>query len=322
MLKSFSQRRRTAVGIALALLVGAALQFTNTNPAVSQAVSLTAYEAPSDPGIDPDADVWGRVSGVKIPLSAQTGAYVAGGTVQTISAKTVHYGGRIYVRVTWPDSTQDDSTTKVEDFSDAVALEFPSNATATTPALCMGQADAAVNIWHWRADSNAGLRDPIDAYVNAQVDGYPSDENLFFTAREAGNPYANPDQSAVQTLQSRAFGELTALSSQNVAGFGKHSSEGWSVVFTREFDTGRTGHAVFAPSTKTDMAFAVWDGNQDERNGRKAVSQFVTLNIAAAPAFEEQGGRMGIVLFAAALMLGMAVIGIGLATYGYREGRR
>lgn len=309
------------IGLAAALSVGALLQVTNTNPAVSQTLALTAYEVTDDPGTDPDADVWSKVSSVNVPLTAQAGAYVAGGSVQTIRAQAVHYAGRIYIRVNWPDATEDAATTRVEDFADAVALEFPANGTATVPAICMGQADAAVNIWHWRADSNAGVHDPIDVYQNASVDGYPSTDKLFYTAREAGNPYANPDVGAVQSLNSRAFGELTALNFQDVSGAGKHTTEGWAVVFTREFDTAHPGHAVFAPSTKVDMALAVWDGSNDERNGRKAVSQFVTLGIGASPAFSEGDNNTGMIAFAAVLLVGLTILGVGLAAYGYREGR-
>lgn len=322
MFMRLKQRRRVVFGVIAALVVAALLQATNTNPAVSQTLSLTAYEVPDDPGTDPDAAVWDRVASVKVPLTAQAGTYPAGGSVQTVRAQAVHHNGRIFIRVNWPDATLDDSTTRAEDFSDAVALEFPASGTSTVPSICMGQADAAVNIWHWRADSNAGLQDPNKVYVNSLVDGYPYTDNLFYTAREAGNPFANPELSPVQSLHSRAFGELTALNVQDVQGFGKHTADGWAVVFSRDFETLNAGHAAFAASTRMDMAFAVWDGDKEERNGRKSVSQFVTLGIAAAPAFDDEGSSTGILALAGVLVLGVTAIGAGLAAYGYREGRR
>ncbi|MGB4861650.1 MAG: ethylbenzene dehydrogenase-related protein [Tepidiformaceae bacterium] len=321
MLQKVSNRRRTLIGVVAVLAVAALLQFTNTNPAVSQTQYITAYEVPDDPGTDPGAAVWGKITGVNVPLTAQAGAYVAGGTVQTIQAKAIHFNGRLYVRVAWPDATMDDATTRVEDFSDAVALEFPASGVSTVPSICMGQADAAVNIWQWRADSNAGLRDPNLVYANSSVDGYPSTEAIFYTARAAGNPFANPDRGPVQTLNSRAFGELTALSIQDVEGAGTHSAAGWAVVFSRAFDTLNPGHAAFAPGTRTDMAFAAWDGAQDERNGRKAVSQFVTLNIAGAPAFADEGSHKVAIFAAIGLFVAIAGIGVALVTYGAREGR-
>jgi DMSO reductase family type II enzyme heme b subunit len=315
---------RSLVVLGAALAFGAVLQFTDTNPAVSQTLTLHAYESPEDPGLEPSSSVWGRVSGVNVPLTAQTGAYAAGGgTVQTINVKAVHYDGQIFFRVSWPDGSADEASTRVEDFADAVALEFPAKSASTVPSICMGQADAGVNIWHWRADSNVGLKDPVDVYANSSVDGYPSLETLFFTAREAGNPFANPELGPVQSLISRTFGELTAAGTQDVSGLGERTDDGWAVVFSRPFASVNASYAEFAPSTQTDMALAVWDGSNDERNGRKSVSQFVTLKIGDAPAFAGDGNNnVWIALAAVGLLLGVSAVGAGLAMYGYREGRR
>ena len=318
-LKLILRHRRLSAGLAVAIAVAALLQATNTNPAVSQTLALTAYEAPSDPGVDPEAGIWKDISAVSVPLSAQAGSYVAGGSVQMVKAQALHYDGKLFVRVSWTDATDDSSTTKVQDFADAVALEFPQSATAAVPSICMGQADSAVNIWQWRADSNNGVRDPNVAYANALVDMYPSTEALFYTARAANNPFAQMDRGPVQSLYSKAFGELQTLDFQEVQGLGKRTGDGWAVVFERKFDTGRAGHALFAPSTNMDMAFAVWDGSQDERNGKKAVSQFVTLSIAAAPAVTGGGDHTKTIILAAALGIGLVVVGGGLAIYGYRE---
>jgi hypothetical protein len=189
-IKELRNRRRALVMLFAALAAGAVLQFTNTNPAVSQSQRLSAYESPQDPGLDPAAAVWDRVSGIEVPLTAQAAAYSAGGSIKTVRLKAVHYRGRLFIRASWGDPTADDATTRVEDFSDAVALEFPASGVSTVPSVCMGQADAAVNIWHWRADSNAGLKDPSEVYTSASIDHFPV---AFYTARDAGNPYANPN---------------------------------------------------------------------------------------------------------------------------------
>ena len=319
MLHRLANHRRAVVVLVAALAVGGLLQLTNTNPAVSQSQYINAYEVSESPGMDPDAGVWSKIGSVSIPLTAQAGQYIAGGSVTAVKAQAVHHEGRLYVRVSWSDSTKDEATLRAQDFSDAVALEFPASGETAVPAICMGQADAAVNIWHWRADSNAGLKDPNQVYTSAQIDGYPYTNSLFYTAREAENPFANPDLGAVQSLYSRAFGELTTLANQDVQGMGKHTADGWSVVFARDFASINPGHASFAASTTVDMAFAVWDGDKDERNGRKAVSQLVTMNIGAADAFEDGGSNLSIMLIAGALLLVVAGLGAGLAVYGYRE---
>lgn len=318
---TFKRSARPLVGLLVALLVGALLQAANINPAVSQTVLLNAYSVPDDPGTDPSNEVWEKVGGVNVPLTAQAAAYFAGGSVQSIRAQAVHYNGKLYIRVHWSDPTDDSSTTRVEDFADAVALEFPAAQSATVPAICMGQAGAAVNIWQWRADSNAGLRDPNLVYETSQIDGYPSTDRLFYTAREANNPYANPDLGPVQALYAESYGNLTALGQQDVGGFGARDGDGWSVVFTRDMGVALPGHAALAVNTRTDVALAVWDGSKDERNGRKSVSQFVTLGIGDAPAFKEEQNGSSYFLLAAGILVGLSGIGVALGAYGYKETR-
>lgn len=323
MVFELAKRRRIALGVVAVLALAGVLQFTNTNPAVSQTLYLTAYESGNDPGLDPASGVWKGATAVRVPLTAQLGSYAAGGgSVQTVSAKALHYNDTLYIRVEWQDATQDAATTRVEDFSDAVALEFPSKTASTVPSVCMGQADAGVNIWHWRADSDAGLRDPVEIYTGASVDGYPSTDTLFYTAREAGNPYANPDLGAVQTLVSQAFGQLTTSTVQDVQGKGAWTNDAWAVVFARPYTSEGPEHAGFGAGSRTDIAFAVWDGSQDERNGMKSASQFITLSIAGAKVPGGGGFNSTAAILAAAMLVGFAGLGIGLGVYGYREGKR
>ncbi|HML97619.1 MAG TPA: ethylbenzene dehydrogenase-related protein [Tepidiformaceae bacterium] len=316
------KRRRVVLGIASVLALAAVLQFTNTNPAVSQTLYLTAYESAKDPGLDPTDGAWKDTVAVRVPLTAQRGSYAAGGSVATVSARALHYNDTLYVRVEWKDATKDESTTRVEDFSDAVALEFPAKTASTVPSVCMGQADAGVNIWHWRADSDAGLRDPVEIYAGASVDGYPSTDALFYTARAAGNPYANPDLGAVQTLVSQAFGQLTTSTVQDVAGKGVWENDTWAVVFARPYTSEGPEHAGFSAGARTDVAFAVWDGSQGERNGMKAASQFITLSIAGAKAPGGGGFSATWAILGAVMLVGLSALGIGLGVYGYREGKR
>lgn len=316
------KRRRVVLGIASVLALAAVLQFTNTNPAVSQTLYLTAYESAKDPGLDPTDGAWKDTVAVRVPLTAQRGSYAAGGSVATVSARALHYNDTLYVRVEWKDATKDESTTRVEDFSDAVALEFPAKTASTVPSVCMGQADAGVNIWHWRADSDAGLRDPVEIYAGASVDGYPSTDALFYTARAAGNQYANPDLGAVQTLVSQAFGQLTTSTVQDVAGKGVWENDTWAVVFARPYTSEGPEHAGFSAGARTDVAFAVWDGSQGERNGMKAASQFITLSIAGAKAPGGGGFSATWAILGAVMLVGLSALGIGLGVYGYREGKR
>lgn len=307
------------LAVTLGVLVAAGLlQFADANPAVSQTLFVTAYEAGEDPGLDPTDGIWKSAPVVRVPLSAQLGSYAAGGgSIATVGAQALHYNSKLYLRVQWADPTVDESTTKVEDFSDAVALEFPARSASSVPAICMGQANAGVNIWHWRADSQKGLTDPVNIYVGALVDQDVKKDTLFYTARDAGNPFANPELGPVQTLISRTFGTLSPANVQDVAGKGARVGDGWAVVFTRAYGGTDFDQAEFSAGMTTDMAIAVWNGSEDDRNGRKAVSQFVTLKISGAVA--EEGGHGLVVALAVISLVGLTALGIGLAAYGMKE---
>jgi DMSO reductase family type II enzyme heme b subunit len=315
-------RSRKLLVAAAVLLIAGALQFTGVNPAASQTVLLVAYESPSNPGLDPQADAWDAVRAVEIPLSAQRGSYAAGGgSVGTVRLKALHHEGRLYVRAEWSDPTENASALRVQDFTDAVALEFPSRAAATVPSVCMGQPDAGVNIWYWRADVNAGATSLAAANPNMHVDGYPFTDDTFLTARGAGNPVAA--DRPVQTLISHLFGYLTASPVQDAEGKGVRTADGWAVVFARDFKSEGQDHADFAPGTRTDMAVAVWDGANRERDGMKSVSQFITLQVAAAELPGASGGiDARFIALAAILLLGLTGIGIGVAFYGASERSR
>ncbi|GIW16927.1 ethylbenzene dehydrogenase-related protein [Tepidiforma sp.] len=314
-------RSRKLLAACAVLLTAGVLQFTGVNPAASQAVLLVAYESPRDPGLDPASPAWDAIRAVEIPLTAQRGSYAAGGgSVATVRLKALHYGGRLYVRAEWTDRTENASALRVEDFTDAAALEFPSRTAAVVPSVCMGQPDAGVNIWYWRADVDAGSVDLAAAYPNMHVDGYPFEDDTFLTARGAGNPVAadNP----VQTLTSRLFGYLTTSPVQDAAGKGMRTDTGWAVVFARPFRSPGPDHADFAPGARTDLAVAVWDGANQERDGMKSVSQFITLQVAAAGLPGEGGIDGRFVAIAAILLVGLSGIGIGLALYGAAERSR
>ncbi len=322
-LPKFVRRRFLSVAGALAVLLAAGvLQLAAANPAASQTLALTAYQSDQDPGLNPKADAWDRAVHVQVPLTAQGATYpTGGGSVPVISARALHYQGKLYVLVEWQDDTRDDSTVKVQDFADAVAVEFPARSASTVPSICMGQADGGVNIWQWRADSQRGIKDPADLYASALVDMYPSKEDVFYTARAAGNVYANPLQGPVQTLVSRAFGTLSPADVQDVKGEGAYTDGKWAVVFARQFAGANSDQAAFSAGSTTDIAFAVWNGSQGDRNGRKSISQFVQLKISglAVPGAGET--NKAVIWIAVGLVLGTTALGLGLATYGYREGR-
>lgn len=266
--------------LVLMVLAALALRVANANPAQSQSTTLQAWRVDRDPTLSPLAEVWSDILPITVPLTAQQGVYpLGGGSVATVQAKAIHYKDRLYLRLEWADDSQDVSTNDVTSFADAVAVEFPSVAASTVPAVCMGQADGGVNIWQWRADRQPNLS-ALNAGDEPVVDYYPSQDDLWFPAREAGNPYAAVTRNPVQTLAAQSFGTIGPTREQPVVGQASYEGGSWSVVFSRSFASLGADQPAFAVDEETDIAFAVWNGKNGDRDGQKQVSQFVRMRFS------------------------------------------
>ncbi|HZJ07817.1 MAG TPA: ethylbenzene dehydrogenase-related protein [Nocardioidaceae bacterium] len=270
-----------ALGVfALAMLVAVGLQAKDANPAVPQTSALTSVRADTDPGRDPSAGVWDRAPETQMALTAQQTTYpFGGGSIPVVRVRSLHFQKRIYVRIEWDDSTKDDSTASVEQFADAVALELPATPGSTVPSVCMGQADSGVNIWQWRADRESALA-RAETHTNGYVD---DDQSTADRAREVDNPSATARR-PVQDLVAQGFGTLGPAEHQAVAGRGlyggSNESGHWAVVLARGFQAPGEGQPAFKVGERTDIAFAVWNGIEGDRDGIKSVSEFATLVVS------------------------------------------
>ena len=83
--------------------------------------------------------------------------------------------------------------------------------------------------------------------------------------------------SAVEDLNAEGFSTLTTQAHQDVDGEGNWRNNRWAVVFKRALKTGDSNDTQFGGG-KTPMAIAIWNGNNKERNGQKAVTQWNTLH--------------------------------------------
>ena len=83
--------------------------------------------------------------------------------------------------------------------------------------------------------------------------------------------------SAVEDLNAEGFSTLTTQAHQDVQGEGNWRNNRWSVVYKRALKTGDANDTQFSGS-KTPMAIAIWNGQNKERNGQKAVTQWNTLH--------------------------------------------
>lgn len=277
-------RRRLGL-VAVTAVVGAIAHIAGFQPAVSQLATVTAYAATDDPGTDPRSDIWARIPGVSVPMTAQAQTYPFGGdAVPAVDVRAMQWGGRLFMRVEWPDASVNDSSFGTSKFADAAALQFPASTGTAVPALCMGQVGAGVNIWQWRADTQAGVPQSLgEEDPQGYADYYPIRDDLGYPARYVGNPYDVAGTSTAQDLVATGFGSLTATGQDAVTAEGHNDGSKWAVVFSRSLAAPGEGQPTLNVGDKTDIAVAAWNGQHQDRNGQKAVSQFVSLQIGDVP---------------------------------------
>jgi hypothetical protein len=268
---------RWALVISVMLAAGL-LRAADLNPAMAQTQRIGAWSASTDPGLDGSSPEWQSIVPVFLPATAQqVSPPMGGGAVERISVRALHWDRQLYVMVEWTDTTADLLSDRSESFSDAAAIQFPAIAGSAVPYICMGQADQAVNIWHWRSDQQ---EDPPGLAAEGYVDLAPPSDDLYFPARAAGNPLAQVDgRTAVHNLVAGGFGTLTPTDNGGLTGHGVRIGERWSVVFTRPFEAAGALQPTFSGDQPVDVSFAVWDGSKQERDGIKSVTAFTQLTI-------------------------------------------
>lgn len=282
------------------LALAALLTLLKIPVASSQGVTITAAQVDGAlPMDDVGAAIWEEATAVSIPLSAQIVArpLFPDANVKAVGVRALYNNEQIAFLVEWEDETMDDTAVRVQDFADAVAIQFP--LVEGQPFFCMGQQGGNVNIWHWKADWQAGLtarQDVDDVYPDMYVDGYTfadteagaaapvsSYEDInYIPAMAADNLFASAAYaSPVEDLIAGSFGSLTSQSAemQNVLGHGEFADGKWRVIFARDLQSPAAEDAQFENNQVYQIAFAAWDGANEERNGQKSTSQWISLQL-------------------------------------------
>jgi len=299
-----------------AIAIATLLRMADANPAIAQTPLIGAFKVTEDPGLDGTTAIWQAVPVMWLAMTPQqVTPPMGGGDVTRVAVRALNWEDQLFVMLEWADPTADLGSARPEDYTDAVAVQFPAVAGSAVPAICMGQADQGVNIWQWRADSQQGIpAQPASGYV----DLYPSTDDLFYPARAVGNPMAAP-AGPVQNLVAGGFGTLTPADSQVVMGNGVYRNGAWTVVMSRSFATPDALQPAFTGSTPIDTAFAVWDGGRDNRNGMKSVSVFVQMQITSELTSRLTAARTTTILMAAfGVVIAGVVVGLVLWLRGAR----
>ncbi|MBI4325355.1 MAG: c-type cytochrome [Chloroflexi bacterium] len=228
---------------------------------------------------DPTDPAWERMDPTRVPLNP---LWPEPDPIPAVAVRALYDGTRVAVLLQWRDPIANGAPVRVQDFQDAVAVQFSLN--GTTPFLGMGDAKNPVNLWQWKAgwqqDVEGRRPDVNTVYASMHTDVYFESSALFRTAEAAGNLLAQSAHgSPVEDANASGFGTLKSQppAGQNVTGGGVWRDGHWNVVLVRDLTSAEAEDVKFKPGKPVPVAFAVWDGQHGDRNGRKVISNWYQL---------------------------------------------
>lgn len=234
----------------------------------SEGMTIRSYLVQGDLPNAADDAAWKKVSPMTIPLSGQviTRPVWPEPTVRALTVRSVHNGTEIAFLLEWQDNTKNDRLTPGT-FRDGVAIGLP---LGDAPAFfCMGQLDHYINIWHWKADWQSDI-DRRAARASEKKEG--GVRTFEVIPRRV---------SSVEDLIGGGFSTLTTKERQGrVQGQAVWRDGVWHVVMRRPLmGEEQENEATLVPGRIQTVSFAVWNGENKERNGQKAVAPWFQLSI-------------------------------------------
>ncbi|MBI3848837.1 MAG: c-type cytochrome [Verrucomicrobia bacterium] len=226
--------------------------------------------------IDPMDQYWESLDPVRVPLNP---LWPEPQQVYAVAVSAVTDGRKLAVLLQWRDELPQNTAIRVQDFQDAAALQF--SMSGNYGFLGMGDAKNPVNLWQWKA----GWQAEAEGHAPTVNTAYPSmHSDTYFatsysTAASAGNVISQPHKSPIEDANARGFGSFKSqpLAGQNVQGKGLWHDGFWNVVFVRDLKSKDAEDVKFARGKSVPVAFAIWNGEQHDRNGRKMVSNWYQL---------------------------------------------
>jgi hypothetical protein len=211
--------------------------------------------------------------------------------IKELTVRALHNGGWIAFLVEWKDPSPSNRIV-LDNFGDQVALQLPIDTKAAPPSPMMGNPGGRVNIMQWRAafqhDLDQGAPTMRDLYPNAWTDLYPdevlgaADARPYSGALGLENPISRGRASPVLDQMAEGWGSMTVKPDQHALGKGVYRDGAWHVVITRPMVSDDQNAPRLLPGSRTVVAFAVWEGGNQEVGARKAWSAWVPLIIGTA----------------------------------------
>lgn len=251
--------------------------------------------------LDPFSKAWSPALQTKLPLYKQNLVVpFGGGSVKELSVQSLKIKEGVAFRLEWQDATKDNDTVHQVKFRDAAAIEFPIGPVSDT-VLSMGSPHGPVNIWQWKADwepdapvmSTSPYEDhasqsesacPV-VYKRLAVDSSKEQEaaqgkngptsilpnNLFPQSAHSKSPVEDIIAIGISSVTTKAQ-PLQALKGRGVWKDGH-----WHVVIFKPDNKNDPNSPQFEAGQKQNLAFAVWNGSQQDRNGMKSISNWTTI---------------------------------------------
>jgi Ethylbenzene dehydrogenase len=234
----------------------------------SEGMIIRSQVVSGDLPTTPEDAAWAKVPPMTLPLSGQviTRPVWPEPTARALTVRSLHNGSEIAFLLEWQDNTKNDRLTPGT-FRDGVAIGLP---LGDAPAFfCMGQLDHYINIWHWKADWQSDI-DRRAARTGEKKTG------------EVRTFEVIPRRiSSVEDLIGGGFSTLTTKEKQGrVQGKATWKDGVWHVLMRRPLSSEeQENEAKLIPGRVQTVSFAVWNGENKERNGQKAVAPWFQLII-------------------------------------------
>lgn len=249
-------------------------------------IDLNTHGVDQEIDMDPGNSLWENIPVQyihTIPLNARRDP------IDQVQFQSVINDEGIAFRLEWEDSQPDRTSSRHQDFKDAIAMEFALGDVLlhkhghNEPFFGMGNRGKVVNIWQWRADWQTEIE--TKEKLEYATKGLDLDTMIFggeVNPVEALNPFRDVP---VEELNAEGFGTLTPQpqTKQNVLGKGVWKDGKWSVVFFRTLDSLNKWDIKFKSENPVLVAFAIWDGKHQDRNGRKVISMWQRLKVQELP---------------------------------------
>jgi DMSO reductase family type II enzyme heme b subunit len=250
-------------------------------------VSVNDLLAPEDSAIrvqrvkklptGPMDNFWETLDPVRVPLNP---LWPEPDQVYAVAISAVTDGKKLAVLLQWRDELPQNTAIRVQDFQDGAALQF--SLSGKYGFLGMGDKENPVNLWNWKAGWQAeaeggGPPDMDSIYQSMHVDAWKFTN--YSTAVSAGNVTSQPHKTPVEDANAAGFGSFRSqpLKQQNVQGKGIWHDGFWNVIFVRALKSRDADDVRFVAGKSVPVAFAIWNGEQGDRNGRKMVSNWYQL---------------------------------------------